>query len=783
MSSKEEIEIQRLRLKLEQEYFERLQKLIERENKVAQKEKELQEKEEELRKKQLLMNSNQQGSNVGHMNKQMETKQVIDNGTHEKPQGSATHESSHAVIANHPHPYLNAKDGTRVIHDDPWLEPYKETLKARYAKYQEKKRQIEEYEGGLDKFSQGYKKMGFNRVEGGIMFREWAPGAQRLFLFGEFNGWNRESHEAKKDQYGVFSLFLPDVHGKPAIQHATKVKLSLVTGSGEKVDRIPAWIKVVWQQGQSPLFDGVYWDPPQPYQWKNKRPKNPDALKIYECHIGMSSKDAKISTYIEFGQTVLPYIADLGYNAIQLMAVMEHSYYASFGYQVTNFFAVSSRFGTPEELKGMIDRAHELGLVVLLDIVHSHASKNVADGINQFDGTDHCYFHEGGKGYHPLWDSRLFNYGHWEVLRFLLSNCRWFVEEYRFDGYRFDGVTSMMYTHHGVAHSFTEGYNEYFNKDWVDDDTILYLTLANDMLHSFSKENPVITIAEDVSGFTTLCRPVEEGGIGFDYRLAMGVPDKWIELLKEVPDENWNMGNIVHTLTNRRYLEANIAYCESHDQALVGDKTIAFWLMDKEMYTHMSNLSPPSAVISRGIALHKMIRLITCGLGGEGYLCFIGNEFGHPEWIDFPREGNGWSYHYARRRWDLVKDPLLKYQYLHGFDRAMMHLESKFHWLAAPQAYVQLKDEGDKVIAFERGNLLWVFNFHPEKSFTDYAIGISRPGKYKIVLDSDAKDFGGHERITKYHDYFTEPVRQHGRDHRIFLYIPCRVALVFALES
>jgi len=714
--------------------------------------------------------------------------------------------------------YENATDGTRLISDDIWLEPYADALRRRYSLYQKKKKEIEKYEGSLLEFSCGYRKFGFNRIfmdlenksldfkdcfsqskqqrPNGILYREWCPGAKKMFLTGDFNNWNRESHPCSKDEYGVFSIFLPDKeNGEPAIKHATKVKISIVTGNNEKVDRIPAWIRVVWQEHNNPYFDGVYWNPPVSYEWKHNSPRVPKDLRIYETHVGMSSIEPKVSTYIEFTRDVLPEIKEVGYNAVQIMGIMEHAYYASFGYQVTNFFGISSRFGTPEELKALIDRAHELGLVVFLDLVHSHASKNVTDGLNQFDGTDHMYFHEGGKGYHPIWDSRLFNYSHWEVLRFLLSNARWFIDEYHFDGYRFDGVTSMIYTHHGVCHAFERGYEEYFHQEWIDDDAIVYLSLANDMLHSLRTirtnlnetgclpPSEIITIAEEVSGMCGLCRPLEEGGIGFDYRLAMGIPDKWIELLSKVKDEDWNMGNLVWALINRRYKEATIAYAESHDQALVGDKTIAFWLMDKEMYFHMSVLQERNPIISRGIALHKMIRLLTCTLGGEGYLNFMGNEFGHPEWIDFPREGNNWSYHYARRRWDLAKDPLLRYKHIYAFDKAMNRLEEKHKWLSSPQAFVTLKHELDKIIAFERGGLLFVFNFHPEKSFSDYQLGVSLPGKYNIVLDSDNAEFDGFERISKYSDYFTQPISNHSWPQSLMIYIPSRTALVFRLET
>jgi 1,4-alpha-glucan branching enzyme len=457
---------------------------------------------------------------------------------------------------------------------------------------------------------------------------------------------------------------------------------------------------------------------------------------------------------------------------------MEHAYYASFGYQVNSFFAVSSRYGKPEDLKSLIDTAHGMGLTVLLDVVHSHASKNSEDGLNYFDGTDHCYFHEGGRGRHELWDSRLFNYGHHEVQRFLLSNLRFYMDEYMFDGFRFDGVTSMMYTHHGIGTGFSGGYHEYFGPS-VDIEAMTYIMLANQMLHDVYPS--VITIAEDVSGMPALCRPVREGGVGFDYRLSMAIPDMWIKLLKESRDEDWDIGAIAHTLTNRRHLEKSIAYAESHDQALVGDKTLAFWLMDAEMYTNMSDLSPYTPVIDRGLALHKMIRFVVHTLGGEGYLNFEGNEFGHPEWMDFPREGNGNSFLHARRQFNLVQDKLLRYRYLYEFDKVMNSLEGQYKWLSSPQAYVSLKHEGDKVLVFERAGLLFIFNFNGTNSFVDYRVGVETPGKYHIVLNSDEKRFGGHDRVAMDSEYFTTPFGWNGRANYLQVYLPSRTVLVLGL--
>ena len=414
----------------------------------------------------------------------------------------------------------------------------------------------------------------------------------------------------------------------------------------------------------------------------------------------------------------------------------------------------------------------------MLDLVHSHACKNVEDGLNQFDGTDSCFFHEGPRGQHSLWDSRLFDYTQWEVLRFLLSNCAYWLQEYQFDGYRFDGVTSMLYHTHGIGHGFSGDYNEYFGLN-TDTESFNYLQLSNYLIHKHFPNS--ITVAEDVSGMPALCLPVQLGGGGFDYRLAMAIPDMWIKLLKEKRDEDWNIGDIVHTLSNRRWMERTIAYAESHDQALVGDKTIAFWLMDKEMYTNMSTLSELTPVIDRGIALHKLIRLLTHSLGGEGWLNFIGNEFGHPEWLDFPRAGNNDSYHYARRQFNLPEDHLLRYKFLNAFDRAINLLEEKYGWLDGKDSgYVSAKHEQDKVIVFERKGLLFAFNFHHSQSFTDYRVGINTGGTYKVVLDSDEERFGGHRRIDHNVNYFTENQGYNGRYHSMQVYLPSRVALVFA---
>lgn len=678
-----------------------------------------------------------------------------------------------------------------VINVDPWLEPFAEELAYRRSVADKWLSDFNDNEGGILKFADSYKEMGLHVLpDNSIVYKEYAPNAVAACLIGDFNNWEHDKHVMTKIENGFFVIRIEPVDGKPAIEHNSRVKIYMTLPSGEKIARMPPYIQRATQPPKEYTtsdYESRFWNPSSKYQFKNPRPARPNSLKIYEAHVGISTPDAKIGTYKEFTQDLLPMIKDLGYNTIQLMSIMEHAYYASFGYQVTSFFAISSRFGTPEDLMELIDTAHGMGIRVLLDVVHSHASKNVDDGLNMFDGTDYCYFHSGGKGVHDQWDSRLFNYGNYETLRFLLSNLKYYLQEFQFDGFRFDGVTSMLYIHHGIGAGFSGDYNEYLSPFGpVDKEALSYLMLANDLCEQYGKSQDctITTIAEDVSGYPTLCQPRLAGGVGFDYRLAMSIPDMWIKFLKHEKDDDWDMGKIAHTLSNRRYKEPCVSYCESHDQALVGDKTLAFWLMDAEMYTNMSVLSPLTPVIDRGIQLHKMIRLITQALGGEAYLNFEGNEFGHPEWLDFPRVGNNQSYHYARRQFNLIHDDLLRYKFLYAFDKGMNDTEAKFTWIDAEPAYVSLKHEGDKVIVFERNNKLFIFNFHPTNSYTDFRVGVDKGGVYKIILNTDRAEFGGHDRIDESKSrFFTTDLEWNGRKNYLQVYLPSRTALVLAEEG
>ncbi len=650
---------------------------------------------------------------------------------------------------------------------DGWLAPYQGEIQARMRLYDAQLQRICKRWGSLLDCANGFTRMGFTRVAstGEWVYREWAPGARELYLIGDFNNWDRTATPMQRNREGVWKVKLP----ADALHHGSRVKVHVVGADMEHRDRMPAWIRYTQQDEKTFDYCGVIWEPEQPYKWKHTRwtPTRVKTPFIYECHIGMAGEEERIHTYREFADNVLPRIADLGYNTVQIMAVQEHPYYGSFGYHVSSFFAPCNRFGTPDDLKHLIDTAHGLGIAVLLDVVHSHAVKNVAEGLNNFDGSGGQYFNAGERdSRHPDWDSCLFDYGRDEVIEFLLSNLRWWLQEFKFDGFRFDGVTSMLYYHHGHE-PFTD-LGCYFNTK-VNTDAVTYLQLAASLVQQVLPG--AFAIAEDMSGMPGLCRPVDEGGFGFTHRLAMGLPDYWIKLLKEKKDEEWSVGDMWYTLTNRRYGEANIAYAESHDQALVGDKTIAFRLMDAEMYTHMS-CNTPSMVIDRGMALHKMIRLATLAAGGEGWLNFMGNEFGHPEWIDFPREGNGNSYKYCRRQWSLVDNELLRYRFLNEFDKAMLELAQDANLLSAPPAQPLNMDEKNQVMAFERGGRVFVFNWSGERAIPDYLLPAPSAGEWRVALDSDDASFGGFGRQDHNVNHFTD------KHQRLSLYLLPRSVMV-----
>tara|TARA_R110001583_G_scaffold185915_1_gene346283 strand:- start:5358 stop:7376 length:2019 start_codon:yes stop_codon:yes gene_type:complete len=658
----------------------------------------------------------------------------------------------------------------KLINEDPLLENYQIKIKGRKIAVEQKETELLQGLNSLADLANGYLFFGLHRTDKAWIFREWAPNATHLFLVGDFNQWQEsDNYEFTKKENGVWELVLDE----SVLQHGDLYQLSVYWKSGHGY-RLPSYANRVIQDARTLAYSAQVWQPDTNYIWQNdKLIQEPKSLLIYEAHVGMATEEEKVGSFSEFRKNILPRIKRAGYNTIQLMAIQEHPYYGSFGYHVSNYFAVSSRFGTPEDLKALIDEAHGLGIRVIIDLVHSHSVKNENEGLGNFDGSGHQYFHEGDRRNHQAWDSLCFDYGKNEVLHFLLSNIKYWMSEFHCDGFRFDGVTSMLYLNHGLDCDFTS-YDMYFDGG-QDEDGIVYLALANKLMKQINPNS--ISIAEEMSGYPGLAAPIKDGGLGFDYRLAMGIPDYWIKLIKDVKEEDWSVGDIFWALTNKRVEEKTVSYAESHDQALVGDKSIIFRLIDKDMYWNMHKGSQRLAV-DRGIALHKMIRLITLACSGGGYLNFMGNEFGHPEWIDFPRQGNDWSYKYAKRQWSLADNKTLRFEGLNKFDMAMIDLINQKLNLNECHPELAQQDETNKVLAFYRGNLLFVFNFNTTASFTDYEISV-RPGKYQLVLSSDDEIFGGFDRVDASQLYYSKTLVPMAKIHKLSLYVPSRCALVF----
>lgn len=658
-----------------------------------------------------------------------------------------------------------------LIENDSWLMPYADAINGRHQHALDKEAQLTNHGSkSLSDFASGYLYFGLHPTNEGWVIREWAPNATHIYLIGTFNNWQeKEEYKLTPLDNGEWELALPET----AIHHMDLYKL-MVHWNGGCGERIPAWATRVVQDENTNIFSAQVWNPVKPYEFKNAIVPKTDPLLIYECHIGMAQDEEKVGTYNEFREKILPRIVKDGYNCIQIMAVQEHPYYGSFGYHVSSFFAPSSRFGTPDELKQLIDEAHGLGLAVIMDIVHSHAVKNEVEGLANYAGDPDQYFYPGARREHPSWDSLCFDYGKDEVVHFLLSNCKYWLDIFHFDGFRFDGVTSMLYYSHGIGETF-KNYADYYNGH-QDDNAICYLTLANKLVHEFNPN--AFTVAEEVSGMPGIAVKVSAGGYGFDYRMAMNIPDYWIKTIKEKVDEDWKPSSMFWEVTNRRADEKTISYCESHDQALVGDKTIIFRLIDADMYWHMQ-IGDENYIVHRGTALHKMIRLLTASTINGGYLNFMGNEFGHPEWIDFPREGNGWSYKYARRQWNLVDNQSYVYHYLGDFDLAMLKIiKSIQNYQNTPIVEIAHND-GDQVLAYSREDLIFVFNFNPIQSFTDYGF-LAKPGTYEVILNTDSKLFGGFGLADDTVKHFTiqDPLYEKEKKEWLKLYLPARSAVV-----
>ena len=636
--------------------------------------------------------------------------------------------------------------------------------------------------GSLAHYADLHRRWGVHRQEdGGWLLHEYMPQAEKLWLTTDKINFQRWAHHAFQPVGdGWWRLDLPP----EALEHGTYMELRVMAPGVEgAVRRVPACAQWVEQDKLTPTqWCARLWNPPQPYEWQHARPEAPLPFpRIYEAHVGMAipalehrhgqwlpRHPKSVGSFRLFAEEVLPRIARAGYTAVQLMGVPEHPLYKSFGYQVSSYFAPTSRCGTPDDFRLLVDTAHGLGLRVILDIPHSHSCPNTEQGMARYDGSPYLFAAKDNQ-----WGTASFDYGQKMTRRLLLSNCHYWMEEYRVDGFRFDAVGNMIYVDHGFGDDFSHVGRCFHTENGEprgDEDGILYLALANTLIHELSA--PALSIAEEFSGMPGMTSPPEHGGLGFDYRFAMGVPDYWAKFIKG-QEEGLELGQLWHEMTNHRPYERTINYVECHDQSINGKDAMIWRLMGDEMYTGMA-LPQQSWNISRGLALYKLMRLITLSTAHCGYLSFMGAEFGHPEWLD--------DEEHAHRQWHLADAPDLKYHQLAAFDRHTLHLLAERHLAdMAHSPLLRLLHEEHRLLVFERGTLLLAFNFHELHSQTALDVWVT-PGKYVEADSSDAPAYGGHGNAHNPGlEHFSDP-DSGVHEQRITLYVPPLTALVLVRE-
>jgi len=618
--------------------------------------------------------------------------------------------------------------------------------------------------GSLAAYAGLHRELGMHKVErDGRLYwrcREWAPAAHSVYLATDRVNFERSYpyRFARTDDPMLWELFVP----AEELPHGTYYELHMASSrTGRHVTRVPAFAVWVEQNRDNEnQWCARVWDPPEAFAFRRPRPQRPSFPRIYEAHVGIAQsalgkKPKQFGTYRHFAEKVLPRIKKGGYTTVQLMGIPEHPLYKSFGYQVSGYFAPSSRFGTPDDFKYLVDEAHRLELGVILDITHSHACPNTEQGLARYD-TSRYFF----RDLKTQWDTVSFDYSQERTRRFLLSNCRYWLEEFNIDGFRFDAVGNMIYLDHGLDDDFSHVGRCFYGKDGqnrLDENGVLYLSLANTLVHELAPH--AITLAEEFSGAPGMSCSPDNAGLGFDYRFAMGLPDFWAKFI----EEGRTMGQMWHELTNRRHYDKTISYTECHDQCINGDDAFIWRMIKDDMYTHMSVFSD-SWKCSRGVALHKLMRFITLGSAGQGWLNFMGNEFGHPEWID--------AEDYAHRQWHLAETTHLKYSKLDAFDRNLLRLVREYPEQFQRGPRFRYIHEEERILAFERGTLLFVFNFHELQAQKHLDLMVT-PGKYTEIFSSDELAYAGHGNLS------TRTPGEHFSDaasgvleQRITLYVP-----------
>jgi 1,4-alpha-glucan branching enzyme len=592
----------------------------------------------------------------------------------------------------------------------------------------------------------------------GTLFAVWAPNAASVSVIGDFNGWNRESHHLaqRQDGSGIWEGFVSGI--APGVLYKYFIVSRGHHYRGEKGDPFARY----WEEPPrtaSRVCDLSFdWQDEEWMQTRASRNSLQAPMSVYEMHLGSwrrkTEENNRSLTYLELADFLPEYLKDTGFTHVELMPIMEHPFYGSWGYQITGYFAPSSRYGSPQDFMHLVDSLHQAGIGVILDWVPSHFPSD-AHGLALFDGT-HLYEHEDPKqGFHPEWTSHIFNYGRYEVRNFLISNALFWFDKYHADGLRIDAVASMLY----LDYARKDGEwipNQYGGRENIE--AIEFLRSMNSAVYAAFPD--VQTIAEESTSWPMVSRPTHVGGLGFGLKWNMGWMHDTLDYFEQDPVfRKYHHTNVTFSIWYAFY--ENFMLPLSHDEVVYGKGSLA-------------NKMPGSG-LQKLASLRLLMGYLYAHPGKK--LLFMGGEIG--QWNEWNHEQSvEWhllQYHSHHGVWQWVRDLNTVYK----SEPALYELDFDnrgFEW-------VDFSDQDSSVISFLRKGMdaseqvLAVFNFTPVAR-VNYRIGVPQGGFWRELLNSDASDYGGegHGNFGGI-EALAEPC--HHRSHSLVVTVPPLGMLLF----
>jgi 1,4-alpha-glucan branching enzyme len=594
----------------------------------------------------------------------------------------------------------------------------------------------------------------------GVYFAVWAPNAQRVSVVGDFNGWDGRVNPMRKlIGSGAWELFLPAIkqgaHYKFEIRAQTGALLLKSDPFAFFNQHGKSTASLVYDLERYHWNDGGWMESRRTRNW----PSSP--ISIYEVHLGSWRRKAEEGnrhlSYLELAETLLPYVLEMGYTHIELLPVAEHPFEGSWGYQVTNYYAPTSRFGTPDEFRHFIDKCHQVGIGVILDWVPAHFPKD-AHALAEFDGT-HLYEHmDPRQGEQQDWGTLIFNFGRNEVRNFLIGNALFWLDKYHIDGLRVDAVASMLY----LDYSRQPGQwipNVYGGRENLD--AIYFLKRFNEVC--YERFPGIMTIAEESTAWPGVSRPTYLGGLGFGFKWNMGWMHDFLQYMSLDPIfRRFHHGNITFSLLYA--FQENFVLVLSHDEVVYGKRSLLSKMPGDE-WQKFANL--------------RMFLAWMYGHPGKKLL-FMGSEFG---------QLNEWN-HDTSLDWQLVSLPphdgvrrLVQHlNYIYKSEPALWQLDDSYEGFD----WIDLHDADNSVVSFLRKSregdvVAFVVNATPMVRY-DYRLGVPESGFYREFINTDAETYGG-SNVGNFGGIQTQDIPWMGREHSILIHLPPLATLAFKLQK